>query len=214
MGTQRATEFSPDRWQIVQRVLAILANVANSIAALFPNGIEIVSSSSSNAFPPIRILRQEAGDELLAAVARHVCENGVTGLSVWNLPQQARNCLFKLPTCPYITLADMEPLQSSALNVDAMASGLVLLRGPFAGGILMFALSQKRWRVNYGPHLGRTRLAVPDLAKDSPSARADFSHPDIAIVLTCLSYYYRGLDDKQIYDSFIEVNPNNDCFDF
>lgn len=78
----------------------------------------------------------------------------------------------------------------------------------------MFALSQKRWRVNYGPHLGRTRLAVPDLAKDSPSARADFSHPDIAIVLTCLSYYYRGLDDKQIYDSFIEVNPNNDCFDF
>ena len=108
----------------------------------------------------------------------------------------------------------MEPLQSSALNVDAMASGLLLLRGLFAGGILTFALSQKRWRVNYGLHLVRTRLAVPYQAKDSPSARAEFSHPDTAIVLTCLSYYYGGLDDKQIYASFNEVSSDIGCSEF
>ena len=108
----------------------------------------------------------------------------------------------------------MEPLQSSALNVDAMASGLLLLRGLFAGGILMFALSQKRWRVNYGLHLGRTRLAVPYLVKDSPSARAEVSHPDTAIVLTCLSYYYAGLDVKQIYVSFSEVSSDIGCSEF
>ncbi|KAK0127299.1 hypothetical protein ONS96_006849 [Cadophora gregata f. sp. sojae] len=205
MGTQRATEFSPDRWQIIQRVLGILADTASSIATLCPTGIEFLPARFSNGFPRIRILQQEAGVELLSRVAREFCESGITGLPVWNLPQQARNCLFIFLTCPSITLGDMAPLQNSALNVAAMASGLLLLRGLFAGGILTFVLSQKRWRVNYGLHLCRTRLAVPYQAKDSPSARAEFSHPDTAIVLTCLSYYYGGLDDKQIYESFEEL---------
>jgi len=45
-------------------------------------------------------------------------------------------------------------------------------------------------------------LAVPYHAKDSPAPRAEFSHPDATIVLTCLSYYYGGLSDQQIYASF------------
>ena len=43
---------------------------------------------------------------------------------------------------------------------------------------------------------------VPYHAKDSPATRAEFSHPDATIVLTCLSYYYGGLSDQQIYASF------------
>lgn len=79
-----------------------------------------------------------------------------------------------------------------------MANGLLLLRGLFANGILNFVFGQKRWRVNYGLDLPRTKLAVPYHAKDSPSARSEFSHPDTAIILTCLSYYYGGLSDKQL----------------
>ena len=45
-------------------------------------------------------------------------------------------------------------------------------------------------------------LAVPYRAKDNPATRAKFSHPDAAIVLTCLSYYYGGLSDKQLYIAF------------
>ena len=68
-----------------------------------------------------------------------------------------------------------------------------------------FAFVQKRWRVNYGLDLSRTKLAVPYYAKDSPSARSEFSHPDTAIILTCLSYYYGGLNDKQMLESFEEL---------
>ena len=72
----------------------------------------------------------------------------------------------------------------------------------FGKGVLRFCLEQKRWRVQYGLHVSRTKLAVPYHAKDSPAPRAEFSHPDATIVLTCLSYYYGGLSDEQMLASF------------
>lgn len=38
-------------------------------------------------------------------------------------------------------------------------------------------------------------MVVPYKAKDIPNPRADFGHPDVAIGLTCLNYYYSGLND-------------------
>jgi hypothetical protein len=73
--------------------------------------------------------------------------------------------------------------------------GLLLLKGLFAIGVLKFCLAQKRWRVHYGLDPSRIMLAVPYHIKDSPVPRAEFSHPDATIVLTCLSYYYGGLSD-------------------
>jgi len=35
-----------------------------------------------------------------------------------------------------------------------------------------------------------------------PSLRAEFGHPDVAIVLTCLSYYYGGLTKQQVLQCF------------
>jgi hypothetical protein len=34
--------------------------------------------------------------------------------------------------------------------------------------------------------------------QDVPSLRAEFGHPDVAIALTCLSYYYGGLSSDQL----------------
>ncbi|KAM7220102.1 hypothetical protein V8F06_004430 [Rhypophila decipiens] len=68
---------------------------------------------------------------------------------------------------------------------------------------MLFALGQKRFRVNYGLAPDRkppTMLAVPYRAKDMPSPRSEFSHPDAVIVLTSLSYYYRGLSDAELYN--------------
>ncbi|KAI6044141.1 hypothetical protein EDC04DRAFT_3087684 [Pisolithus marmoratus] len=39
---------------------------------------------------------------------------------------------------------------------------------------------------------------VPYHAKDVPAPRAGFGHPDVAIVLTCLSYFCGGLDREQL----------------
>ncbi len=44
----------------------------------------------------------------------------------------------------------------------------------------------------------RKRLAVPFRAAHTPSERSEFAQPDVALVLTHLSYYYDGLS----YDEF------------
>lgn len=63
-----------------------------------------------------------------------------------------------------------------------------------------------RWRVNYGVNpTGHRRMAVPFRAKDVAADRAEFGHPDVAIVLTLLSYYYSGLSDDQLDDTFTRL---------
>lgn len=45
-------------------------------------------------------------------------------------------------------------------------------------------------------------MAVPFRAKDVAAERAEFGHPDVAIVFTVLSYYYSGLSDQQLEETF------------
>lgn len=48
---------------------------------------------------------------------------------------------------------------------------------------------------------GATRMAVPFRACDTPSERAEFKHPDAAIVKTQLAYYHAGLQPAQLRDA-------------
>lgn len=45
-------------------------------------------------------------------------------------------------------------------------------------------------------------LAVPYRTKNAPAPRSEWSHPDVAIVLACLSYYYGGLSDAEMDTAF------------
>ena len=201
MGMQRAIEYSPDRWIIIEHVLGLVNRFAEAVLLTFPQGLEL-RSVSPGGFPRVRLLQSSAADKLLEMVAREVCEAGLPGVPVWNLPRHVRAVLFRFLTDLNMAEADTEPLQHHVFGVDSMKRSLLLLKGLIAGGVLAFALQQKRWRVNYGLDLSRTMLAVPYRAKDNPATRAEFSHPDAAIVLTCLSYYHGGLSDGQLYTAF------------
>jgi hypothetical protein len=92
-----------------------------------------------------------------------------------------------------------------------------LLRGLIAHRVLSFIFTDKRWRVNYGLDLTRSLLAVPYRAKDLPALRAEFSHPDVVISLTCLSYYYGGLSDAELFLCFEKLVSSDTAleeFDF
>ena len=78
---------------------------------------------------------------------------------------------------------------------------LLLLRGLLATNVILFALGQKRFCVNYGLAPNRhlpTILAVLYYAKDSPAPYSEFSYLDIVIVLTYLIYYYQGLSNGEL----------------
>jgi hypothetical protein len=201
IGMQRAIEFSPDRWAIIQHVLRLLSRCADQVLDRFPHGLEVIPTPPGR-LPRIRIIETQAGDVLLKTVVRQVCDNGIPGLPVWSLSQGMRDALFGFLTDPTQNATAAQSLQELAGGSESVKKGLLLLKGLFAIGVLKFCLEQKRWRVHYGLDPSRTLLAVPYHAKDSPAPRAEFSHPDATIVLTCLSYYYGGLSDEQIYASF------------
>lgn len=201
MGMQRAIEFSPDRWTIIEDILGLVSRFAEPILRLFPQGLEL-QTGCPGSFPRVRVLQHAAADKLLEMVAREVCEKGLPGVPVWNLPQHVRTVLFRFLTDHDLSEADSKPLQRYVFGVESMRRSLLLLRGLIGGGVLAFTLEQKRWRVNYGLDLSRTMLAVPYRAKDIPATRAEFSHPDATIVLTCLSYYHGGLSNDQLQTAF------------
>lgn len=76
---------------------------------------------------------------------------------------------------------------------------ILVTSGYLRGGIL-FAALRKRWRVEYGvdQRQGAGLNAVPFRAKDVAADRTEFGHPDMAILLTQLSYYYSGLEISQV----------------
>ncbi|EFR01627.1 hypothetical protein MGYG_04630 [Nannizzia gypsea CBS 118893] len=201
IGAQHAVEFSPDRWAIIEAVLRIVSDCIDVVNKLLPGGLE-VKLARQGGFPRIRILQAGAGEKLLEIVARKICDNGLRGIPVWTLPCDVREVLFKYLTDLSLAEAEAEILQATVFTAESVKTGVLLLRGLISGGVLNFALMHKRWRVDYGLDLTRTMLAVPYRAKDSPATRAEFSHPDVAIVLTCLSYYYGGLNDEQLRLSF------------
>ncbi len=98
-----------------------------------------------------------------------------------------------------------------------LKQAVYLLRGLLVHRILLMTL-KKRWNVQYGLHPARDPIAVPYHAKGTPSDQAEWGHPDVAILFTCLSFYYDGLqlghlrqalghilksdDPSQVYDRF------------
>lgn len=205
MGSQVAIDLSPNRWIIVQRVLGMVMRAVHLIRDKLPQSIEI-SDAKRGQFPRIRILRQDAEDMLLRLLAEEICAAGVPGLPIMRQPPAIRECIRE-----YILNSNLGVNQINSVEVasgfftESMKGPLLLIRGLIAEGVLSFAFRQKRWRVNYGLDLTRTpktRLAVPYRAKDSPSTRSEFSHPDVVLVLTSLTYYYGGLSDDDLFASF------------
>lgn len=197
MGVQRPVEHGPDRWIVIQQVLGIVVKYARTAHKKFPRGIEL-DDQGRLSFPLIRFLTQEASDEVLREAMGHICRCGIHGFPASHKNQEMRSRLLA-----YVLDTDVAPEIKKDVEAShywsTFSDNLLLLRGLFGGGILEFVFKNKRWRVNYGLDASRVptiRVAVPFRAKDSPSIRSEFSHPDVVICLTCLSYYYGGLSDE------------------
>jgi hypothetical protein len=203
MGTQRQLEMTPDRWLYIQAILSLVQKFAPAVSAVLPGAVSLREDTKGR-FPRIRLLRPEGGDLLVTYIATEICEYGLEAFPIVRQPAAVRKAVLLYITKPELHAHEIVEVEQGPFWTDNTRDALLLLRGLLAGGVIAFGLGQKRWRVNYGLTPERrpaTRLAVPYRAKDSPAPRSEFSHPDIVILLTCLSYYYGGLDDDDLYTS-------------
>ncbi|THU85243.1 hypothetical protein K435DRAFT_764380 [Dendrothele bispora CBS 962.96] len=200
LGRQGLLEDHPNRWTTIQEVLSLILRHSFTVRDEFPIGIHIQDEHVHKGdFPIITILETDAQQRLFDLVVQDIMEGKLTNYPFQRLPSDSELWLAARAFVCDQNIGDSQlALVSRHCKGTNNWKGLLLLRGLIAYGVLAYALNERRWRVDYGLDERRTLLAVPYRAKDVPSLRAEFGHPDIAISLTCLSYYYRGLTEAQL----------------
>ena len=213
----------PDRWKLVQDLLKLVKVHLEPLRRRFPRDIEVIERSRGT-FPTIYLLTPQVKDALMQLLTDSVVrgEGGILPIEGCSLDELACvNSFLREAQFPKATALKIAGVFKE--NADARQR-LLLLRGLLIHKILLLGLS-KRWNVQYGIDTRRDPIAVPYKAKGIASDQAEFGHPDVSIILTCLSFYYSGLsflqfqqalsqlikaDDEPVreYDSWIQDLPS------
>lgn len=211
MGAQRPIDNSPSRWTCIHEVLGIIRNVVPLVKKELPDSVELFTGCHGS-FSRTRLLREDAQNRTLERVASRICESGLVGLPMDKQSHSTRLAILKYINKSRLSVIEIEEVEKMSFYTSSAKHTLLLLRGLIAGDVLGFAFGQKRWRVDYGLDPTRqptTKLAVPYRAKDNPSARSEFGHPDVVILLTSLSYYYGGLADDDLTLAFEHIKQSD-----
>ena len=199
VGTPQGFHGQSTRWQTVQEVLSLLRSILIEQSRRFSAGVELGFASfdhfPSTSFPHTRVLASGCGHDLMQTIASQIVfEDRMKSTPFRSYPDHIRDIALR-----FLVEVTVSPAECSTLKQHSgeYFEQILLLRGLLAGGILLHNLKEKRWRVDYGLDPTRSMLAVPYRAKDSPALRAEFGHPEMILVLTCLSYYYGGLTNDQ-----------------
>ena len=201
MGLQEAIYDYPSRWLTIQCVLSRVRRHIPTITEGFPGDIT-VEQGNEDLFPRIRSIGAFAMRALINAIVEDALDGELitcpqlSRLSP-HLRQVAKNYATQLDLSPDVSL-----LCSYCGDDSPIWKTILLLRGLLAHRVLSYALGERWYRIDYGLAPERSVLAVPYLAKDVPSPRAEFGHPDVCIILTCLSYHCGGLTAKQVDQCF------------
>lgn len=227
IGQQQPLDYGPARWITTQNVFDRVRMQVNDLHTEFPQEVELFEHFGEQAreggFPHVRLIGTDAAAELVNKISSDVLNGELDNLPFVGL---STNSSLYSAVLDFIKKVDLDSEiyceVKKVYGKSVFWKGLLLLRGLLAHGILVYVLSEHRWRVDYGLDPKRLLYAVPYRAKvflsfsteplnieypfiylqDMPSLRSEFGHPDVAICLTCLSYYYGGLSPSQVQECF------------
>ena len=207
-GAQTMVDGHPVRWKLVQDLLKLVKVNLGSLRRNFPKSIEVIERSQGT-FPTIYLLTSQVKEALM----RHLTDSIIKG----------EGGLLPIDGCSRDEIASVNSFLRDAQFAKATAlklagvfkensdsrQRLLLLRGLLIHKILLLGLS-KRWNVQYGIDTRRDPIAVPFKGKGIPSDQAEFGHPDVSIILTCLSFYYSGLNLPQFQQTLTQLVKSDD----
>lgn len=207
VGHQRTMDGHSDRWEIAQTLLSVLENEAMELQREDPTCLDVEQRGAR--YSIFQFLEDDALDRLIERVLVVIDRGGLPSVPFTQWTRQVRRSALH-----FIRFTGSAPRDEKVIR-EALGGGiylrkLLVLRGLLAQGLLKFAIGGKRWLVDYGLHPSRCLMAVPFRARGVPSENSEFGHPDVAVVLTCLSYYYHGLSQEQVRHCFKLVAKEND----
>ena len=207
-GAQTMVDGHPGRWKLVQELLKLVKVHVGPLPRQFPSSIE-VQERSRGTFPTIYLLTPQVRDALMQRLTDSVVkgDGGILPIEGYSLDELASVSSF---------LREAQFPKTTALKIAGVFRGnsdarqrLLLLRGLLIHKILLLGLN-KRWNVQYGIDVRRDPIAVPYKAKGIASDQAEFGHPDVSIILTCLSFYYSGLTLPQFQQALTQLIKSDD----
>ncbi|XXH02381.1 hypothetical protein Hte_008756 [Hypoxylon texense] len=207
-GPEMAVDGHPYRWQVAQELLALVAHHVPVLQKRFPGGIEVLERPGS--FPIVHILNSDVEDAISDHILRNICSGRTTFLRPVDssFPRRHKAIRHTLSD-PNFDERKFIQATNAFVNPQAASKMLLVARGLLINKILLLCLG-KRWNVQYGLHPGRHPIAVPFEAKGKPSEQSEFGHPDVAILFTCLAFYYTGLTTKQFIQGLQNVLQSDD----
>ncbi|KAK0715578.1 hypothetical protein B0H67DRAFT_665770 [Lasiosphaeris hirsuta] len=196
-GSQKSVDGHPHRWLVAQALLSSVESHIQDLQNRFPKSLEVVKEASG--FPKLHLLHTNVEEALKTHLIDDICD-GVS--SVFRLSDTVtpatREKLRQALSDGHGQVSASQIAKAKRAFMDRTTGGekILLVRGLLHTGILLLCL-KKRWNVQYGLHPDRCPIAVPYEAKGVPSEQAEFGHPDVAIIFTCLAFYYSGLSLAQ-----------------
>ncbi|KAM5467607.1 hypothetical protein MferCBS49748_003855 [Microsporum ferrugineum] len=195
-GTQSTVDGHPQRWETAEKLLELFSGHVWGLWQRYPKSIEVIPRPKGG-FPIVYFLRKDAEEALMSLIVKDIIDGRTSVIPV----QDCRHSEL-MDIKAFISEATIPPKivkRVSSLFPDNSAArrNIYLLRGLLVHRILLLTL-KKRWNVQYGLHPLRDPIAVPFTAKGVPSEQAEWGHPDVAILFTCLAFYLGGLELLQV----------------
>lgn len=202
-GSQHILDGHPDRWEVAMTVLGLVGHHLNDLAREYPKSIDILERNSTG-FPVTHLLRRDVEEALVRKIAQDICEKRTSLLPLGECNEKAKDAIRVFITQEKVEKSITKRITKLFPDTPKARKIVYLLRGLLVHGILILCL-KKRWNVQYGLHHGRDPIAVPFHAKGVPSDQAEWGHPDVALLFTCLAFYYEGLSQQQLKISLESV---------
>lgn len=160
----------------------------------------------SDVFAPCRILDEAVFYDLRAALIDDFFENKLD-IQCPETNEETKKAMRSVLCMKGVDKQSVDMVNALAVNER---DTILILSGLLRFEVLKLALT-RRWRVNYGvDSKGQRKMAIPFKAKDVAAEMTEFGHPDVAICLTQLTYYYSGLSDKELHEAFLFLDRSED----
>nr|WNZ75847.1 hypothetical protein [Trichoderma harzianum] len=208
-GSEKPFDGHPFRWQVAEGLLAMVAEYIPRLRESFPRSIELLASSGW--FPAVQFLRSDVEDELHRLIVDEISKGKAPFLYINHAIDKETQTTIKRVLCDQSFDPTLfEKAAGFFPQPDNAAKKLLIIRGVVTRKILLLCLF-KRWNVQYGLHPDRVPLAVPFAAKGVPSELSEYGHPDVTILLTCLSFYSAGLSYEQFRQGLQSMLASEDA---
>ncbi|KAM5341666.1 hypothetical protein ACJ41O_014697 [Fusarium nematophilum] len=209
-GSQMTVDGHPHRWQVAETILRLVDGHMFGLPHDFPHSISVIRRRAGG-FPFIFFLRQDVEDELVRRLTADICQGagGILPLSAQAMPAKDRVAVKDFISSAKPRPSSIERIQNLCPDKPSLRQTIYLLRGLLVNRILMMALKQ-RWNVEFGLHPRRDPIAVPFHAKGVPSDQSEWGHPDVAILFTCLAFYYGGINPAQLRQCLEHILKSDD----